>query len=83
MNALLIACLACTAAAAAGFAFLLAAETLRNRHRTCYHNLLRQRYLRIVMLALFAERPAVPHFPCCGVGIRACFWPRRSPGWER
>ena len=63
MNALLIACLACTAAAAAGFAFLLAAETLRNRRRTCYHNLLRQRYLRIVMLALFAERPAVPHFP--------------------
>lgn len=63
MNSLLIVCAACSAVAAVGFTVLSAVETAQGRRRAGYRSLLRQRYLHIVMLALCAERPAVPRFP--------------------
>ena len=63
MNFLLIVCTACSAVAALGFTVLFFAETSSIRRRSGYRSLLRQRYLHIVMLALCADRPAVPRFP--------------------
>jgi len=63
MTAFPIVCAVCAAVAAAAATALLAAETWRIRRRKGHADLLQRRYLHIVMSALCADRPTVPHFP--------------------
>ncbi|MCM1301469.1 MAG: hypothetical protein NC226_07095 [Bacteroides cellulosilyticus] len=55
-------CALFSALAAAGFSVLFGVESLRLRRRGC-DSVLRRRYLRIVMTALFAGERLVPRFP--------------------
>ncbi|MDE7305702.1 MAG: hypothetical protein K2N04_07315 [Alistipes sp.] len=63
MNSFYMICAAIAAAAAGVLLAMLLVETLRRRRELWRNDILRRRYLHIVMFALYADDGAVPRFP--------------------